>query len=76
MIWLNNTDGKKDACLTFATWAVIVCILKVLAAGASVKLGDAIYSLGVIDAGIIGALLTPTLGAYVARRYTDKVSKE
>jgi hypothetical protein len=74
LFWVRNTNGKRDACLTFAVGCVVVCLLKVLFAGVSVTFGGQSYGLGSIDASIIGALLTPTLGAYVMRRYTDKVA--
>lgn len=70
-IILKNTDGKLDAVFTMAVWAFAVCLVKVLIAGLSVEVGGTVYSAGEADAGVIAALLTPTLGAYVARRATS-----
>lgn len=71
-LWLRNTSGKKDAVLTLAVATVVVVLLKVLAAGISVTIAAKTYALGSMpDGGVIASLLTPTLGAYVARRHTD-----
>ena len=67
-IWIRNTDGKRDAVLTMTLMGFIVVLFKFLFAGVTV-MG---FSAGTIDASMIAAVLTPTLGAYVARRYTDK----
>lgn len=71
-VWIENSDGKKDTMLTFSVVSMLVVIVKVLLGGLTFKFGDQSYSVMPIDATTIGALLTPTLGAYVARRYTDK----
>lgn len=66
MRWmLKNAKGSPDAMLTVAVITLGVVLVKMLAAGlvvGSVTIGPA------PDALSIGALLTPTLGAYVARR--------
>jgi hypothetical protein len=67
-LWLSNTDGKKDAILTLAVVSVAVVLAKVLLAGVVIKS----VNLGTPPgADVIAALLTPTLGAYVARRWGD-----
>lgn len=71
-MWMKNSDGKKDAVLTMAFLGFIVVLVKVLIGGISIKLANHDVSLGTIDAATVGAILTPTLGAYVARKYTDK----
>lgn len=71
-LWVENSDGKKDTMLSFAVIAMAVVVIKVLFGGVNFKFGEDVYSLLPIDAATIGALLTPTLTAYVARRYTDK----
>jgi len=71
-MWIKNTDGKKDAVLTMATLGFAVVLIKVLLGGSHFHIGNQEVVIGVIDGSVIGALLTPTLGAYVARRYTDK----
>lgn len=67
-LWLKNSEGKRDAVLTMTIATLVVVLLKVVISG--VKFGDVEFS--PMDAGLVVALLTPTLGAYVARRYTDK----
>lgn len=61
---LLNSQGRPDALLTFSAGAVAVVLVKVLFLG--VTFGS--WSFGTIDAGLIAALLTPTLGAYTAKR--------
>ena len=68
----KNSDGKRDPILTLAIFAVVVVLLKVLANGVSFTVMGAPVSFGSIDGGLVGAILTPTLGAAVAHRYTDK----
>ena len=60
-------DKKEDAMLTMAFMTLIVVLLKVVLGG--VVIGA--VNFGGIDSATIAALLTPTLGAYVVRRYTD-----
>jgi hypothetical protein len=65
MTWmLRNSRGRPDALLTFAAGAVVVAFVKVLLHGV-VAFG---MTFGSIDAATIAALLTPTLGAYTAKR--------
>lgn len=69
MTWMvRNSEGKRDAVLTMTLVGFAVILLKFLLAGVTV--GS--FTFGDVDATVIGALLTPTMGAYVARRYTDK----
>jgi hypothetical protein len=72
MLWIKNTDGKKDAVLTMTFMGFLVVLVKVLFAGAVFDLGVRTVSVGTIDAAAIAAILTPTLGAYVMRKYTDQ----
>lgn len=71
-IWLNNPDGKPDAVLTFSAVAFATVIFKLLFAGlalpASWKIG---WTVQPIDATTIGAILLPTLGAYVSNKYVN-----
>lgn len=69
LLWIKNTDGKEDAMLTMAFMALLVVLIKVSLSG--VVVGAANFGIGP-DASMVAALLTPTLSAYVARRYTDK----
>lgn len=74
-IWIRNTDGKGDAVLTMTLWCLVVILVKLVFSGFSLTVGTWTVGAGNIDAGIIAALLSPTLGAYVARRYTDKMHR-
>lgn len=65
MKWMiRNSRGRPDALLTFSAAAVFVVLAKVLLSGVVI----AGYSFGTIDALAIAAVLTPTLGAYTAKR--------
>lgn len=70
--WISNTDGKKDAVLTMTFIGFLIIALKLLMAGCTIIYNGNSFTFGSIGAAEIGAVLTPTLGAYVARRYTDK----
>jgi hypothetical protein len=70
-IWLKNTRGKRDATLTFALVAFVVVVVKFLLSGVSLAVGDHTVSFGELESGLVAAMLTPTLGAYCARRFTD-----
>ena len=72
ILWIKNTSGKEDAVLTMTFIGFLVVIFKVLFAGVVLKVAGHEITFGTIDAAVIGALLTPTLGAYVARKYTDR----
>lgn len=68
----KNSDGKRDPVLTLAIVTTVVVLLKFLFSGFTMSVGGFTLNLGVVDGGIVGALLTPTLGAAVAHRYTDR----
>lgn len=70
--WIKNTSGYPDAMLTFAVLAFIVVIVKVMLLGIAFTFNDQTINLGTIDAAVIAAMLTPTLGAYCARRHTER----
>lgn len=70
-IWIKNSAGKPDAMLTFAVIAFLTVVFKFLFAGFATSIAGHDVSFGSVDAGTIAALLTPTLGAYVARRHSD-----
>lgn len=71
-MWIKNTDGKKDAVLTMTLMGFLVILAKVLLGGVEIEVAGAKYAFGTIDGAVVAAVLTPTLGAYVARRYTDR----
>lgn len=73
-LWIKNTDGKPDAILTMSVVGFAVVLIKVLLGGHTItnSLMNVSIEILPIDAATIGAILTPTLSAYVARRFTDK----
>lgn len=71
-MWMKNTEGKPDAVLTLAALSIFGVLFRVVFGGFHLAAGGVDISLPAIDAAVIGSLLTPTLGAYVARRYTDR----
>jgi hypothetical protein len=60
--------GQKDTMLTMAVISTLAAVFKFLANGVTIGTTN----LGTIDATLLAALLTPTLGAYWARKHTDK----
>lgn len=72
MNWMNNSQGKPDAMLTLGVVSLAVVLFKFFVS--EMSFGHVVF--GQLDGMVIAAILTPTLGAYVARRYTDaKTSK-
>lgn len=57
--------------LTFAVLSFAVVFVRVLFGGMTFDISGKIITFGEMDAATIGAFLTPTLGAYVGRRWTD-----
>ena len=72
MIWFKNTSGKHDSMLTFSIVGFAFVLLKILLAGMVIQLMGKELNFGSIDGSSIAAILSPTFGAYVARRYTDR----
>jgi hypothetical protein len=58
--------------LTFSVIGFAVVISKFLVSGSSIKLMGYDVTFGTCDAASIGAILTPTLVVYAARRNTDR----
>jgi hypothetical protein len=72
MTWIKNTSGKPDAILTLSMITLGVVLIKFFLS--EVAFGRLVF--GSIDGGTIAALLTPTLGSYCARRWTDANSPQ
>lgn len=64
---LKNSRGEPSFTMTASVLSLTTVLVKVILSGAVIN-G---HQLGTIDAGVIAALLTPTLGAYVVRRGQD-----
>ena len=73
MFWIKNTDGKKDAMLTFALISFFVVTLNLfLAAFGDISFRGYDLGFSFMDASTMTAYLAATFGAYVSRRWTDK----
>jgi hypothetical protein len=76
LFWLKHPRTKQpDTMLTIATYSSAASIFKFLTNGAEIHFGTTVLHLGTIDAGIISALLAPTLTSYVARKWKDSPDK-
>ena len=73
MFWIKNTDGKKDAMLTFALISFFVVTLNLfLATFGNISIKGYDFGFSFMDASTMTAYLAATFGAYVSRRWTDK----
>lgn len=72
MNWMLNSQGKPDSMLTLGVVSLAVILFKFFLSEMSV--GPIVF--GQLDGSVIAAILTPTLGAYVMRRYTDSKQKD
>lgn len=66
-MWMQNSQGKEDSMLTLGVISLGVVLVKFFLS--EMSFGSIIF--GQLDGMVVAAILTPTLGAYVARRYTD-----
>lgn len=62
--------------LTVAIVSLVVVLGKVLFSGVVLTLAGQSVTFGTIDAMSIAAILTPTLSAYVARKYSDSPDRK
>ena len=70
---IKNSEGRKDAILTFAAVAFLFVMLRFIVSGVSLKITDNFnIDFGELDATLVAAVITPTLGSYVMRRATDR----
>jgi hypothetical protein len=65
---LKNSRKQPDALMTFSVWAVLFVLVKVLLMGVKVVWGTHSFDFGTIDALVVAAVLTPTVGAYTTKR--------
>jgi hypothetical protein len=72
MNWMTNSLGNKDSMLTLGVISLGVVLLKFFLS--DISIGPLVF--GQLDGMVVAAILTPTLGAYVARRYTDANAKK
>lgn len=56
--------GKCDPFYTLVCVTVVVCLLKFLCEGVSITVADHIVSLGHVDSGTYGLILSTVLGAH------------
>lgn len=71
--WITNPGtGDEDTMLTLAVYSLAIILIKFL--GSEMTFGPVTF--GNLDGAVVASILTPTLGAYVARRYTDNKTKD
>lgn len=68
-MFIKDSSGNKSLTATIVVISFLVVMVKVLLSGASVSIGNSSYSFGTIDGFTVGAILTPILGSYTARRW-------
>jgi len=66
--WMHNTKGEPSTSLTFATVGFVVVMAWMVAHIFAGPLG---LTIAAFDAGEAMIVLTPLLGLYFGRRYTD-----
>ena len=77
MFWIKNTEGKKDAMLTFALIAFGVVTLNILLSTVGkITVGTFSINFQAMQASAMTAYLGATFTAYVSRRWTDKKYNE
>jgi len=77
MFWVKNTEGKKDAMLTFALIAFGVVTLNILLSTVGkITVGTFSINFQAMQASAMTAYLGATFTAYVSRRWTDKKYNE
>lgn len=70
-MWIKSPNsGRPDALLTMSVYAVAAILLKFLFS--EMNIGPVTF--GQLDAGVVGAILASTLGAYVARKHSDNIT--
>jgi len=73
MLWIKNTDGKRDAMLTFALISFFIVTLNLfLATFQNISVNGYEFGFSFMDASTMTAYLAATFGAYVSRRWTDR----
>lgn len=69
-MWIKHPrSGEKDTMLSLSVYAFAAVLAKFLLNGVSLTLLDKTINFGTVDATLIGALITPTLAAYTARKF-------
>ena|SRR3990172_240702 len=71
MRWFRNGDGHDDPVLTMAWIGFIVIISRVLVSGLKIHVWGQQLDFSPVDSGLVAAILTPTLGAYVGNHYSN-----
>ena len=69
MRWFKNGDGKEDAVLSMTWLGFLVIITRVAVGGLTINAFGQSLAFPQVDSGLVAAILTPTLGAYVAHQY-------
>lgn len=76
-MWIKHPrSGKPDTMLTIALSATAIALGKFLLHGVAFSYDKFTFNFGTLDAALVAAILTPTLGAYVARKFSDSPDKK
>ena len=73
--WIKHPrTNEPDTMLTLAVLATLSALGKFLLNEVTITILSKTINFGVTDAGLIAAILTPTLGAYVMRKHSDNTT--
>jgi hypothetical protein len=71
-MFMKDSDGKRSFTVTISVITFAVVMIKVLIGGSAFSFGAISMSFGPIGSDEIAVLLTPVLGTYSFRKYTDR----
>lgn len=69
--WIKSGDGHEDPVLTMAWIGFLIIMFRVAVNDLTITVFHQSLSFKTIDPLVIGAVLAPTLGAYVANHYNN-----
>ena len=72
MRYVKTEEGRPSFTATIAAIAFVAVIGKLLVGGVTLAYADWSFGFGELDGGLAAAVLTPCLGAYIGRRYTER----
>ncbi len=72
-MWLKNTEGKKDAMLTFAAIGFVVATLNIILGSlGTITIGSLSFDPKFLSSDLMAVYLGSTFTSYCMRKYTDK----
>jgi predicted transporter len=73
-LWIKHPRSNSyDAMLSVAVYTLGIVLFKYTLNGVVLTLETFTINLGTTDAALVAALLTPTLGAYAARKWKNPI---